>query len=85
MKSLSIFFCCFLSLFLYFCCFCSLLYKNKHTNKQTNKKRNREKTENVTSPFICPSSLLNYRRTVNVDNCKFFEDKDFVFSTKAIP
>ena len=47
--------------------------------------RNREKTENVTSPFICPSSLLNYRRTVNVDNCKFFEDKDFVFSTKAIP
>ena len=53
--------------------------------KQTNKKRNREKTENVASPFLRPSSLLNYRRTVNVDNCKFFEDEDFVFSTKAIP
>ena len=58
---------------------------NKRTNKRTNKKRNREKTENVASPFLRPSSLLNYRRTVNVDNCKFFEDEDFVFSTKAIP
>lgn len=57
----------------------------KQTNEQTNKKRNREKTENVASPFLRPSSLLNYRRTVNVDNFKFFEDEDFVFSTKAIP
>ena len=58
---------------------------NKRTNKRTNKKKNREKTENVASPFLRPSALLNYRRTVNVDNCKFFEDEDFVFSTKAIP
>ena len=59
--------------------------RTRALNKQTNKKRNREKTENVASPFLRPSSLLNYRRTVNVDNCKFFEDEDFVFSTKAIP
>ena len=57
---------------------------NKQTNKQTNKKRNREKTENVASPFIRPHSLLNYRRAMDVNKCKFFKDKNFVFSTTVI-
>ena len=57
---------------------------NKQPNKQTNKKRNREKTENVASPFIRPPSLLNYRRAMDVNKCKFFKDKNFVFSTTVI-
>ena len=57
---------------------------NKQTNKQTNKKRNREKTENVARPFIRPPSLLNCRRAIDVNKCKFFKDKNFVFSTTVI-
>ena len=57
---------------------------NKQTNNQTNKQRNREKTENVASPFIRPPSLLNYRRAMDVNKCKFFKDKNFVFSTTVI-
>ena len=57
---------------------------NKRTNEQTNKKRNREKTENVISPFVRPSSLLNHRKAMDINKCKFFKDKNFVFSTTVI-